>query len=441
MRYVIGLVMAMMIGLMPLAAVKAADQNTELRDAKEVSVRGGLPNFFAKLKDGKTVKIAYLGGSITAQSGWRIFSREMFQKQFPASKVSEINAAIGGTGSDLGVFRLKHDVLTHKPDMMFVEFAVNDAGAAPDKIHKAMEGIVRQTWKELPDCDICFVYTITERDMKTLGEGKMKRSASAMEQVADFYDIPSIHMGIEVADLVKRNKVVMKAEKAPMTRVSGDELNQTAQMATDKDGRIAFSKDGVHPYTDTGHKFYIAAISRAMKEIEKVGKVGNHECGKAMVSDNWEAAKMLPLSDAILSGFTKLDADNTMVKRFGNRLPGLWEAKSGAILKFKFKGSKMAVYDLVGPDGGVLEVMIDGKKKEVKRIDGYCTYHRLAVLSVADNLPDTEHSVEIKVLDTKLDKSKILFERNLGDMTKNPDKYAGIVWYVGGIFIIGEPVK
>ena len=37
-------------------------------------------------------------------------------EQFPKATVAEINAAIGGTGSDLGVFRLRNDVLQHRPE-------------------------------------------------------------------------------------------------------------------------------------------------------------------------------------------------------------------------------------------------------------------------------------------------------------------------------------
>ena len=79
-----------------------------------------------------------------------------------SATISEINAAIGGTGSDLGVFRFKQDVLVQKPDLVFIEFAVNDGGATPEQIFRCMEGIVRQTWSALPECDICFVYTLTE---------------------------------------------------------------------------------------------------------------------------------------------------------------------------------------------------------------------------------------------------------------------------------------
>jgi hypothetical protein len=47
-----------------------------LREAVECHPRSGLPNFRTKVEAGKTVKIAYLGGSITAAPGWRVQSRE-----------------------------------------------------------------------------------------------------------------------------------------------------------------------------------------------------------------------------------------------------------------------------------------------------------------------------------------------------------------------------
>jgi hypothetical protein len=53
----------------------------------ECQVRMGLPNVFAKLEAGKPVKIAYLGGSITAQEGWRPKTLKWFQDQFPGAKV------------------------------------------------------------------------------------------------------------------------------------------------------------------------------------------------------------------------------------------------------------------------------------------------------------------------------------------------------------------
>ena len=45
--------------------------------------RDGLGNVLAKLRQGGKVKIAYLGGSITAARGWRVQSLEWFRQEFP----------------------------------------------------------------------------------------------------------------------------------------------------------------------------------------------------------------------------------------------------------------------------------------------------------------------------------------------------------------------
>src|SRR5262249_10721437 len=93
-----------------LLSLHLSAEDLPLTPAQECRPRGGLPNFLAKANTaGAEIRIAYFGGSITAQNGWRPKTLAHFQKTYPNAKFSEINAAIGGTGSDLGVFRLKQD--------------------------------------------------------------------------------------------------------------------------------------------------------------------------------------------------------------------------------------------------------------------------------------------------------------------------------------------
>ena len=62
------------------------------------------------------------------------------------------------------------------PPTIQMEFAVNDGGAEPSRILKGMEGIVRKTWKAYPNCDICFVYTVTEALVPPMLEGNFPRA-------------------------------------------------------------------------------------------------------------------------------------------------------------------------------------------------------------------------------------------------------------------------
>lgn len=409
------------------------------RQMVEFQQRDGLPNFIDKLNQGKSVSIAYLGGSITAQSGWRVQSQQWLEGQYPNTEIRGIHAAIGGTGSDLGVFRVEQDALSFSPDLLFVEFAVNDANAAPDKIIQAMEGIVRKTWRSNPKTDICFVYTITHNDSKNLANGTMKRSTKTMEKVADHYGIPSIHMGYQVALMEKDGTLVMKTN-APMTKVSGEELDEAAAMARDPQGRIIFAKDGVHPYAETGHVLYTQALIRSFEQMKSQASAKPHELPTPLRDDNLENAQQIPLSEKFLTE-ENTNMRNVGYKHFTKEMPQVFRLAPGATLSFKFKGTYAAIYDLLGHDGAELEITLDGKSWTKTRMDGYCTYQRLARLGIGDNLENTIHEVRIRVLDTKLDKREILFERNRSDFDKNPKKYASHYWYAGAIFIVGEIIE
>lgn len=423
--------------LAPFLALLAANSlradDYPLAPAEECHPRKGLPNFFAKAnKAGSEIKVGYLGGSITAQNGWRVKSLAHFQSMFPGAKFSEINAAIGGTGSDLGVFRVQQDVLDQHPDLLFVEFAVNDGGADPKQIIRCMEGIVRQTWKTNPDCDICFVYTITEALVGPMLEGKYQRSASAMEKVAEHYGIPSIHMGMEVAKLAKEGKLIWRG-KLPKTDAEKAEVGD----------KFVFAPDSVHPHPETGHELYLQAIVRSLTPIRTAsGAAGAHALGAPFDAGNYEQAKLVPISQATLSsGFTKLDpAKDDMAKRFP-RLKELYRAsKPGETITFKFKGTRASIYDLVGPDCGQAIVTIDDQPaKTTPRFDAYCTYHRLATLVIGTDLPDAVHTVKIEIHPEQPDKAAIL-AKNKNTIDK-PERFNDTAIYPGAILLLGEMVK
>ena len=409
-------------------------QDFPLVSAQECRPRQGLPNFLMKArKPGAEVKIGYLGGSITAQPGWRPKTLAHFQKTFPEAKFSEINAAIGGTGSDLGVFRLKQDVLDKKPDLLFVEFAVNDGGAAPEQITRCMEGIVRQTWKALPSCDICFVYTVTESLVPPLLEGKFPRAASVMEAVAEHYGIPSIHLAMEVAALAKAGKLLWKA---PLPK---EKKEKSA------DEPLVFANDGVHPYPETGHELYLQAIVRSLEPITAASqKPRRHGLPKPLNPANYERARLVPVSPAQLSaGFVALDpASNPVAKSFAGRMGGgLYRStQPGATLTFSFTGTYAALYDILGPDGGQVIVTLDNQPPRlVPRFDAYCTYHRLATLLIGADLPDTLHTVKIELHPEQPDKVKILAQRQ--EKMDNPARFNERAVYPGAILVVGELKK
>jgi lysophospholipase L1-like esterase len=423
----------LLASLLLLGSSVASEPDLPLVEAQECRPRQGLPNFLGKARTaGAEIKVAYFGGSITAQNGWRPKTLAHFQKTWPQAKFSEINAAIGGTGSDLGVFRLKHDVLDQKPDLLFVEFSVNDGGTAPEQIFRCMEGIVRQTWAALSDCDICFVYTLTKDLSPAMIDGKFQRSASAMEKIADHYGIPSIHMAMEVAKLAKEGRLEWSAP-----------LPKTDEEKAALGNRVIFAPDNVHPHPETGHELYLQAIARSLNPIAAAStRTGPHSLPEPYIADHYQAAKLLPASAAKLSsGFAHPDAkSDSFAKRWAIRMPNLHAAtKPGETLAFKFKGTYAAIYDVIGPDCGQLTVTLDNQPpRVVQRFDGFCNYHRLATFVIGKDLPDEEHAVKIEIHPGQPDKVNILAKRNL-TMDK-PERYDGTAFYPGAILLVGEMV-
>lgn len=93
---------------------------------------------FEKARAGQPITIGAIGGSIT-QGAWATSAQNTYvgrifgwwQATFPASKMTLINAGIGGTNSKFGNERVEKDLLQYKPDFVIIEFANNDA-STPD---------------------------------------------------------------------------------------------------------------------------------------------------------------------------------------------------------------------------------------------------------------------------------------------------------------------
>ncbi|MFI4851523.1 MAG: GDSL-type esterase/lipase family protein [Gimesia chilikensis] len=411
-----------------LFSTQAAPPAYHAVKAELVKPRQGLGNVLQKLQQGKEVNVAYLGGSITAANGWRVKTTKWLKEAFPKAKIHEIHAAIGGTGSDLGVFRLQRDVLDHKPDLVFVEFAVNDGGRQPKAIWDSMDGIVRQIWQANPQTDICFVYTFRVNYEKELREGECPRAASAMELLADHYGIPSINVALKIAELEQQGKLQFKSDEP---------LNN---------GLIRFSKDGVHPL-DKGHEIYTEVIADAIQKMEADSQPVDHadKLKQPFVESHWTNAKMIPLEPSMLTGnWKKLPADNILQKRFGNRMGQIWEADApGSRITFRFRGTQAALYDLLGPDGGQVLITVDGKpsQKPVARFDSYCTYHRISTLRLAQNLdPNQIHTVTVEIHPEQPDRTPVAFRlKNPDEELKSP-KFQGTRIRVGQIMLRGELV-
>ncbi|MBR4030246.1 MAG: hypothetical protein IKJ06_02480, partial [Clostridia bacterium] len=171
----------------------------------EFKERDGLVNTINKLKKGEKVTVAFMGGSISEQDGWRGKTLEWLKAQYPDAEIEELNITIGGTGADLAVCRADAELIPHKPDLLFFEYAVNGGTG------QNAEGLVRKLWKDNPTADICFVHTLRTGYVRNYKNNIPSEYEYAFEPVADYYGIPSISFGYQIADLYEQGKLTLEA--------------------------------------------------------------------------------------------------------------------------------------------------------------------------------------------------------------------------------------
>ncbi len=391
-----------------------SDYNNE----KELIARDGLPNFFNKVRSGKALTVAFIGGSVTQMDNkYRNQTAKYIKSLYPANTIRFMNAGVSGSGTDLGSCRIEEQVLKFKPDLIFVEFAVNGSYLP------GLEGIIRKVIKNNPQTDICMLYAIMSGQSQLYAKGELPDNIIQLETVAGYYKLPAIFLGWEPSALEAQGKLIFKPDPK----------------ITDKP---VFS-DGIHP-TEFGGYIYAGSIVRSLNKMQSNAIEEKHALPVPMIKDNWEDAKMLAPDDINFSdGWQKVDPKlNPNLKQFGPWFSYVMQAdKAGSSFSFRFKGNKIGVFDVGGPEVGQLDILIDGQKiKPLNRFSHWCNNRYRGQYDLVD-VPYGTHHVQFVISADMPDKKVLLGANQLADITANPDKYDKSVIYLGKVLIRGDLVK
>ena len=345
-----------------------------------IAERGGLPNTFRRLLAGEKTVVAFLGGSITHGSGASVPEncyREKFtrylKEQFPKADVTGVHAAVGGTGSWLGAFRLKDDALDKGADLVLVEFAVNDGDDAEPRVLASMEGIVRQVRAARPEAEVLFVYTLAAQHLDAYRANRLPERVQWHEKVAAAYNIPSVNMAQYAAAQIIAGKLTLEQ----------------------------FTPDGAHP-TDRGYALYEEALEqfmakgRAAAEKKPAAKAATYRLPKPMTPCPLERGLLVPVDRAKADANWKAGAPSACWK-FGTVLAS---DVPGATVTLTFKGDCAGIYQDLGPDTGDFDVSVDGKPwAPVKNFDDFAkTMYRIHGRTLAEGLdPKRPHEVKLRV--------------------------------------------
>lgn len=382
-----------------ITALVAAKPQTDVQPVNPIQVRGGLPHVFEKLKKHKPLVIAYLGGSITEAPGYRIQTESYFKSAYPKSEITAVNAGVGGTGSYLGVFRVGQDVLVHKPDLVFVEFAVNDAKGDSLKTCNAIEGIIRQIKRANPKTDICFLYTIYEPMIAEYNAGVAPSSVRYIDRIAAYYNFPSINLSTAVLAKLKQGDLIFKADKSAPAN-----------------GKLIFTNDGTHP-TPEGHEVYTATIINAWKQMQNI-KGDNKDLPQLLYPGALQYTTMVSPSTGKQTGNWKSGSELPELKSFLKSFPDLiWTDNPNDKLTINFEGREIGFGDVVGPSASGAIITVDGIPMKRRLFDEYCMYYRRSFFFI-DGLSDGPHTLTIQLDPTPIDKLNMLRPGNRGDLSR-----------------------
>lgn len=240
----------------PKSATSAlTDQTVSFRTVWNENAEFVYPAGFEKDKftsDNK-LNVVFFGGSITNQNGWRITTSDWFKSKYGAENVNAVNASVGGTGAMYGWVRINRDVISANPDIVFIEFATNDANNPNAGNH--IESLVR-TLKTLDKPPvIIFVYTTV------INFADNNNSIAEQEKVAKHYGIPSINICDYMQSLYNNdakfaadwnNKVYLADGTHPNQEASamyGQYVN--AMLESNSDKYFVYAKDAAALNADT----------------------------------------------------------------------------------------------------------------------------------------------------------------------------------------------
>lgn len=285
-----------------------SDQTVSFRTKWNESAEFVMPDMF---ENKETLDVVFFGGSITDQNGWRKTVTDGLTGMFSGKKVNCYNESWGGTGSSTGWNRLNMNVKPHNPDVVFVEYAVNDSYATDAA--KWMESIVRSmnSWDKKPV--IIFVYTTV------VDFNQNNFAVSEHTRVAEAYGVPYI----SVKDYVM------------------SKYNEDSSFATDWDNKV-YLGDGTHTAVDNdGFKLYGDYINALLK---------NH-------SDHYFK---LPKANSEVTKVVADSKDEAMEYTQG-------EVLDNTSKTFTFSGDELMLLFNYGADMGSYTLVVDGETVETEK--------------------------------------------------------------------------
>lgn len=325
-----------------------------------------MSDVFQKAQNGEDITVAYIGGSIT--EGYNAGTTEFYAKTctdllqgyFPDITVTGVNAGISGTPSLLGNLRLERDVLSADPDIVFVEFAVNDGQEADYK--NAYESLVRTLLTQEKDIAVVLLFTVLDSGY-TCQEHMSKIGAN--------YDLPMISVHDSVYEEIEAGRMTWQD----------------------------YSNDQSHPNA-YGHKCITDFVDNYYQKVLPVVAENVGEVSKELPDPVFSAKYMnmhymdsATMDDVELDGFEQYDTHGSFHNGW------MYRGTDGGSMKFTVECSVLEmVFKANNSDKyGTADIYVDGEKVKSVVSNMSDGWNNPVTAYLIDNDSSAEHTVEIRM--------------------------------------------
>ena len=325
-----------------------------------------MADVFQKAQNGEDITVAYIGGSIT--EGYNAGTTEFYAKTctdllqgyFPDITVTGVNAGISGTPSLLGNLRLERDVLSADPDIVFVEFAVNDGQDADYK--NAYESLVRTLLTQEKDIAVVLLFTVLDSGY-TCQEHMSKIGAN--------YDLPMISVHDSVYEEIEAGRMTWQD----------------------------YSNDQSHPNA-YGHKCITDFVDNYYQKVLPVVAENVGEVSKELPDPVFSAKYMnmhymdsATMDGVELDGFEQYDTHGSFHNGW------MYRGTDGGSMKFTVECSVLEmVFKANNSDKyGTANIYVDGEKVKSVVSNMSDGWNNPVTAYLIDNDSSAEHTVEIRM--------------------------------------------
>jgi lysophospholipase L1-like esterase len=113
------------------------------------------------------------------------------KNRFPFAVINVIVTAIGGENSEQGAARFDNEVLTHRPDVIAIDYGLNDRGMGLDKARSAWVSMIERAQKRNIKLLLCTPTSDVTQEPGYGGEDKAKlpEHAEQIRRLAEEYGI------------------------------------------------------------------------------------------------------------------------------------------------------------------------------------------------------------------------------------------------------------